>query len=198
LCRITSPIDGIVTQLAARQGMCVERTANVVTVVDLSKVFMQIRIPSAYLARVNSGAAVDVRVASLSEKTFKGKIARIGGQADPTTGDVDALGEVANDGGLLRPGLACRGRVWLPEIADAIVVPASAIADRAGTPVISVVRDGKGFEIEVKLGVQAQDKTQVIEGLEAGDTVITEGGYGLPEGCPVRLLGATSNATPST
>lgn len=197
LCRITSPIDGIVTQLAVRQGMYVERIANIATVVDLSKLFMQIRVPSAYLARVNPDAAVDVRVSSLPDKTFQGKIARIGGQADPTTGDVDALAEITNDGGLLRPGLACRGRVWLPEIADAIVVPACAISDRDGTPVISVVRGGKGFEIEVKPGVQAQDKIQVIEGLTPGDTVITQGGYGLPEGCPVRLLETTANTAPS-
>ena len=190
LCKIASPIDGIVTQLAARQGMYVERTASLATVVDLSKVFMQIRIPSAYWARVKPGAAVDVRVASLPDTTFKGRIARIGGQADPATGDVDALAEIANENGLLCPGLACRGRVWLPDVADALVVPASAIADRAGTPVVSVIRDGKGFEIEVKLGIQTQEKTQVIEGLAPGDTVITEGGYGLPEGCPVCLVEA--------
>lgn len=194
LCRITSPIDGIVTQLAARQGMYVERTATLATIVDLSKVFMQVRIPSEYLAQVKPGAQVDVRVASLPDTTFQGRIARIGGQADPATGDVDALAEVANDGGLLRPGLACRGRVWLPEVADALVVPPVAIADRAGTPVVTVVRDGKGFEVEVRLGVQTQEKTQVIEGLAPGETVITEGGYGLPEGCPVCLMEADEKA----
>jgi multidrug efflux pump subunit AcrA (membrane-fusion protein) len=188
LCRITSPIDGIITQLAAREGMYVDRTATLATIVDLSKVFMQVRIPSAYLASVEPGAKVDVRVASLVDRTFHGTIARISAQADPATGDVDGLAEVTNEDGLLRPGLACRGRVWLPEIADAIVVPVAAIADRSGTPVVSVVRNGKSFEIEVKVGVRTQEKAQVIDGLAPGDTVVTEGGYGLPEGCPVSLL----------
>lgn len=198
LCRIASPIDGTITQLSARQGMYVERTASLATIVDLAKVFMQIRIPSAYLAKVKPGAAVDVQVASLQDKTAQGRIARIGGEADPATGDVEALAEVANDSGLLRPGLACRGRVWLPEVADALVVPTSAIADHSGTPVVSVVRDGKGYEIEVTLGAKTQQKTQVIDGLKPGDIVITEGGYGLPEGCPVRLMGAETEAAPST
>lgn len=187
LCKIVSPINGIVTQLSARQGMYVERTANLATVVDLSKVFMQTRIPCAYLARVQLGASVDVRVTSFPDRTFHAVLARIGGQADPATGDVDALVEIANDDSLLRPGLACRACMRLPEIADAIVVPVTAIADRSGTPVVSVVRDGKSFEIEVKLGVQAREKTQIIEGVGAGDTVITEGGYGLPDGCPVKV-----------
>lgn len=197
LCKIASPIDGTITQLAARQGMYVERTASVATIVDLSKVFMQVRIPSVYLARVKPGARVDVWVASLPDTTFPGRIARIGGQADPATGDVDALAEVANDSGLLRPGLACRGRVWLPEVPDALVVPAAAIADRAGTPVVTVVRDGKSFEVEVRLGIQTKEKTQVIEGLAPGDTVVIEGGYGLPEGCPVRLIGDGDQANAS-
>ncbi len=188
LCNVTSPIDGIITQLAARKGMYVDGTATLATIVDLSKVFAQIRIPSAYLAKVKPAAAVDVRLTSLPERTFRGKIARISGQADPTTGDVDALAEVANEEGLLRPGLACQGRLWLPEIADALVVPATAIADRSGTPVVSVIRDGRALEIAVKLGVQTKQQTQVIEGLSPGDMVITEGGYDLPGGCPVRVV----------
>lgn len=187
LCGITSPIDGTVTQLVARQGMYVDRTASLATIVDLSKVFVQVRVPTAHLANVKPGATVDVWVASWVDRAYHGSIARIGGQADPATGDVDALVEVTNHDGQLRPGLTCRSRVWLPEITDAIVVPAAAIADRSGTPVVSVVRDGKCYEVEVTLGVQTRDKTQVVEGIKAGDVVITEGGYGLPEGCPVSV-----------
>jgi HlyD family secretion protein len=194
LCRIASPIDGTVTQLSARRGMYVDRTATLATIVDLSKVFVQVRIPSAYLAQVKPGAKVDVRVASFVDKAFHGTVARIGPQADPATGDVDALAEVANEDGLLRPGLACRGRVWLPEIANALVIPVAAVADRSGTPVVSVVRDGKSFEVEVKLGAQTQQQVQVLEGLVPGDTVVTEGGYGLPEGCPVLVLGGGDEA----
>ncbi len=88
-CKITSPIDGTITQLSARRGMYVERTANLATVVDLSKVFMQVRIPSAYLAQVKPGAAVDVRIASLPDMVFQDRIAahqRTGGPDDGRRG----------------------------------------------------------------------------------------------------------------
>lgn len=190
LCKVVSPIDGTVTQLAVRQGMYVDRTATLATIVDLSKVFVEFRIPTAYLAQIKPGAEVAVRVASLPDMTFQGRITRIGGEADPATGDVVALAEVANTTGLLRPGLACRARIWLPPVRDALVVPTDAIADRASIPVVTVVRDGKAYEVEVKLGVQTPEKTQVTEGLAPGDTVVIEGGYGLPEGCPVCLVQA--------
>jgi multidrug efflux pump subunit AcrA (membrane-fusion protein) len=198
LCRVTSPIEGMVTQLTARPGMYVDRSATLATIVDLSEVFMQIRIPSAYLARVKLGAKVDVRVASLEGKTYSGTIARMSGQADPATGDVDALASINNDDGLLRPGLACRGCLWLPELAGVVAIPHAAVADRSGTPVVTLVHDGKARETEVTLGIQTRELTQVLAGVSPGDWVVTEGGYGLPDDCPVTIQPPeTPAATPA-
>ena len=68
------------------------------------------------------------------------------------------------------------------------MVPVAAIADRSGTPVVSVVREAKSYEIAVKLGAQTQEYVQIIEGISPEDWVVTEGGYGLPDGCPVEIL----------
>ena len=194
LCRITSPFDGVVTQLAARHGMYVDHSAVLATIVDLSRVFMQIRVPSAYLAKVHAGAKVDVQVTSLPDHTYHGTIARISGQADTASGDVDAMAVIANQDGVLRPGLGCRGRLWLPEMADVLAVPVAAVADRAGTPVVTLIRNGKAYETEVKLGLKTEGRVQILGGLSLGDWVITEGGYGLPENCPVRIMAGPPHA----
>jgi HlyD family secretion protein len=194
LCRIVSLTAGTVTQLLARQGTFVERSTPLLTIVDLSRVFMQVRVPSVHMAQLHVGAEVDVHITSHPHGVFRGEVARISGQADPATGDVDAFVLVNNDNNLLRPGLACRGRVWLPEQADVLTVPVAAVADHAGTPVVTVVRDNKAHEIEVKLGLQTRERVQVTEGLSAGDWVITEGGYGLPEDCPVQVATEPASA----
>jgi HlyD family secretion protein len=186
-CRITSPIDGIVTQLPARHGMYVERLASLVTVADLSSLFAEIRIPGAYLTQVRRGARVDVHVASLSSQVFSGTITRISGQADPATGNAQAFVLLNNPHGELRPELGCRGEIWLAEIPKATTVPISAIADREGTPVVTVVREGKAYTIAVKLGTEAQEQAQILEGVSPGDRIVTRGGYGLPDGCPVSV-----------
>jgi hypothetical protein len=64
----------------------------------------------------------------------------------------------------------------------------AAVADHAGTSVVTVVRDGKAHEIEVKLGLKTEDHVQIVRGFSAGEWVVTEGGYGLPDNCPVRIL----------
>jgi len=184
-CTLTSPFEGVVTQLLARQGMHVAPSDRLATVVDLSSVFVQIRVPSGYLSTVEKGARVMVTISSLRAKSFEGNIARFSGEADPNTGDVQAFAILQNEDGLLRPGLACRVRVWLPAIEQALVVPTSAVADREGTSVLHVVREDKAYEVQVGIGSGTREYVQIIDGLSPDDVVITEGGYGLPEGCPV-------------
>jgi multidrug efflux pump subunit AcrA (membrane-fusion protein) len=187
-CRILSPIDGVVVHLMARQGQFVERATPLTTVIDLSHVFAQVRVPGDAFAHVKAGTKADVTISDLAHGAYQGEVARMSELADPLTGNVDAFVSVPNEKHVLRPGLACSATIWLPEIADAIVIPPSAVADREGTPVVTVVRDDKAYEVVVKLGTHTRDAVQVLEGVSPKDIVITSGGYGLPEGCPVKVM----------
>jgi multidrug efflux pump subunit AcrA (membrane-fusion protein) len=191
-CRITTPIKGVVARLAARQGQFFDRASTLATVIDLSEVFVQLRIPSHDYAQVEVGTKVDITVTALPGRTFHGHIARIAAEADPQTGSVDVFATVPNPDGSLRPGLGCQARVWLPEIANALAVPRAAIADNDGTTVVTLIRDGKAQEQPVQLGVETQNLVQIVKGLRPGDMVATAGGYGLPEGCPVKIVTSLS------
>ena len=194
LCSINSPIDGLVVQLLARQGQFFNQARPLATVTDLSEIFVHLRIPSAQFAHVRAGTLVEVALTSLPGQTFSAKVVRINGVADPLTDNIDAFAAVANAENLLRPGLGCRAHVWFAEIPDALAVPASAIADHAGKAIITVIREDKAFEVEVELGAHTSDSVQVLKGLSAGDMVITAGGYGLPEGCPVKIVADLATA----
>jgi len=61
----------------------------------------------------------------------------------------------------------------------------SAVEDREGLSVLHVVRDDKAYEVEVTVGAATRELVQITKGLAADDSVITQGGYGLPDGCPV-------------
>lgn len=196
LTHVAAPLDGVVTDLLARRGMYVSVGTTLLTISDARTLFARTRVPTAYLARVGVEGRVDVWAPAFPDAVFSGTVARIGRQADERTGDVDAFVSVANPDGQLRPGLACRVQIWLPEIRDALTVPVAAIADRDGTPVVTVVRQEKAHEVEVRLGGRTNELVQITEGLLAGDFVAVEGGYGLPDGSPCRiLLESTPSAT---
>jgi len=193
-CSIHSPIDGTVVQLLAHQGQFLDRAVPLATVVDMSEVFVQLRIPSKELGKVSLGSRVEVQVDSLPGRTYEGVVARISSEADPLTGNVIVFASIDNDNLALRPGLSCEARLYLPEIPDAIVVPVAAIADHYGKSVVTVIQDGVAHELEVETGAKTEDLVQVLKGLAPGDKVATAGGYGLPDGCPVSVVDDVATA----
>jgi len=188
-CRILSPLRGVVTGLEARLGRFVDPSVRLLSVVDTSRLFVRVRIPWPYASEVKPGARAVLNVPSVPGKTFEGKVARLSAQADPETGNIDAFCEVVNEDYSLAPGMSCRLVLSLPEIPGALVIPRRAVADRSGTPVVTVIRENKAYETEIAIGVKTKDSVQVLRGLKAGDLVAVEGGYGLPEGCAVVVVG---------
>lgn len=193
-CTIRSPIDGVMTRLSARSGAYVTPANVLGVVVDMTELFVKVRIPSEYLAQIAPGAVADAWIGMDEQAALHGSIARLSPEADSLSGDVEGYVLVQNVNQTLRPGLACRVRIWLPALTSALVIPAAAVADRDGRPVVTVIRDDKAYECEVLLGKMAAEHVQVLQGLEAGDVVAVEGGYALPEGCPIRI----SSDTPVT
>jgi len=187
-CRLATPIDGIVTDLNAVQGAYVTSSETLARIIDLSELFAHVRLPGFCLGKIRPGMRAQLRMAQTDLPPLTGTVARLAGQADPDTGDVDMYISVTNMDDLLRPGLAVRANVSLPPVTDALAIPAKAVADREGTPLVTVIKDGQANEQEVVLGIQAGGLVQVTQGLAAGDVVAVEGGYGLPDGCPVRVL----------
>lgn len=190
MCRITSPIAGTVTRLVVRQGMFVkQRSSPLVTIADLSRMFVQVRIPSLHVHKIRQLGSVEVRMPCRPDQVLSASVARFSGQADPATGDLEAFVEVCGgNGSVLCPGLACQTRILLPELIGALTVPAGALAHRSGTPFVTVIRDGKARTVAVAIGARTSKHVEITQGLSPGEWVITEGGHGLPEDCPVRIV----------
>ncbi len=129
-----------------------------------------------------------MRLDSLPDEIFLGSVTRISGQADPLTGNMIVFATIDNQNHRLQPGLNCRASLALPEVHDALAIPVEAIGDNAGSPVVTVIRDGKAYETHVEIGSETTQLVQITHGLTAGDTVATMGGYGLPDGCPVTIV----------
>ena len=187
-CTIESPIRGVVTGVEARLGESVDPSLRLLSVLDVSKLFARVRIPWPYATAVRPGAHAVLRVPSVPGKTFEGEVVRLSAQADRETSNIDAFCEVVNRDYLLAPGMSCRVVISLPEIPGTVVIPREAVADRNGTSVVTVIRENKAYETEIVIGAEAKDSVQVLGGLEPGDLVATEGGYGLPEGCVVTVV----------
>ncbi len=194
-CRITAPLSGTVMQLTARRGMFVDRATSLLTIADLTTLFVKVRVPVDRADSITIGTRADVFLDDYRKEHISGKVARISGQADSATGDLIVSVQIPNNKMRLRPGRSCRTQLWLPPLKNVLAIPAIALADRSGTPVVTVARDGKAYEIEVVPGARTHDYVEIKKGLAAGDWVITHGGYGLPDGCPVKVVNKHDRST---
>jgi multidrug efflux pump subunit AcrA (membrane-fusion protein) len=185
---VKSPIDGEVVELKARRGMQVDPGAALATVVDMTEVQVQARLPAARLAEVRSGMASEVRSDAMPGRPLEGRVFRLAYQGDEQAGDIPIWFTVSSPDKELRLGMVVQVRVYTAEIPDALVIPEQAVADQNGVAVATIVENGASKTVMMKLGTRAAGLVQVLEGLNEGDEVTTEGGYGLPPGTPVVVV----------
>jgi multidrug efflux pump subunit AcrA (membrane-fusion protein) len=90
-----------------------------------------------------------------------------------------------------------RVQVILERAPNALVVPTDSIlTSPKGESMVMVAQNGKAAKAKVKLGIVQGDRTQIVEGLQAGQQVIWAGHEGLKDGAPIQIAGEKKGETP--
>jgi HlyD family secretion protein len=186
---IRSPIDGFVTDRPSFSGEMPAAGTPLITVMDTSSVIAKAHISQteATQLKLNDGASI---IAPALEEPIPGKVTQISPALDPNSTTVEIWVTATNRNQQLRPGSAVKVQIDAKEVKDALAVPANAIVrDDSGKSNVYVVSDGVATIREVTLGVT--DATagliQVTSGLKAGETVVTNQAYGLPDKTKVTI-----------
>jgi HlyD family secretion protein len=192
--RITSPIDGVVTDRPYYAGETPASGAPLVTVMDLSSV-----VARAYLSPQQAGQLHVGDAASLTpgegQTPVPGKVTVISPALDANSTTLEVWVTAANPGEKLKPGASVTLDIVVKTVKNALVVPAAAIltATDGSTSVMVIGGDGKAHQTTVKTGIRDGDAVQILSGLEAGQQVVTTGAYGLPDGTKVTVQKAADS-----
>ena len=197
---IRSPIDGVLDSLTCHLGQTVAIGAMVGEVVDTRHVLASVYLPAGSVLAVRVGQLAQVRTvdsrtdaggaasgdASGDASPSVGKVAFVGRIADPQTGNLPVRVLVANPKGLLTVGQTVGLTITVAEQKGVLEVPSAAILDLGEGPILTVVREGKTVLLHPEVGA-SQGGWVALSGtdLKAGEPVIVDGGYNLPEGTPV-------------
>lgn len=189
---IRSPLDGTLVSVEAAPGETVEEGKPLFTVVDTTRVWLEARAGESDLARLESARSAWFTVEGGAAPLDVGRVVSFGRVLDPTTRTVPILFEVPNREGRLRIGQAARVRLATGPVVRALSVPESAVLDDGGRPIAFVHVSGEAFERRLlRLGVPSKGFVQVLEGLTAGERVVTKGAYEVK-------LAAASGSIPSS
>ena len=180
---IRSPLGGFVLSRDGVQGQTVGPEHVIAVVGDLERAYFLGRLFEKDLARVQVGAAADVRLNAYPNELFAGTIETIGRQLDPAARTVTARILVHNHGDLIKVGLFGAARVVVgPAEAQQkrVVVPLTAVTRLANKDVVFVRQPDGDFELhEVTLGRSAEGRVEILGGLRAEEAVVVDGVFTL-------------------
>jgi len=188
---VRAPITGIVTDQYQFDGEFAQQGAKLVTIADISQVIVKAQFADNIVASLKVGDAVTVHPLEAPDQEMTGSVTLISRSSDPQNRTVEVWARFGNPQGLLPANGAVQFIVASQPVANAVVIPASAVvldASNADEGTVMVVGDDMvAHETKVKVGIKQADKIQIVEGLNGGETVITEGNYSLPDGTKVEI-----------
>jgi membrane fusion protein, heavy metal efflux system len=176
---VRSPIAGLVTQRTAAPGLLVQpgNAPAPFTVADTSTMWMVANVVESASASLRVGQPVRVRVAAYPEREFEGAISVVGATIDPNTRRVMVRSEIKDPDGLLRSGMFANFTIKVGEMRDTPAVPSAAVVREGdGTMTLWLTTDRRKFVKQtVKVGLQQGGLTQILEGVQPGQLIATDG-----------------------
>jgi cobalt-zinc-cadmium efflux system membrane fusion protein len=177
---IVAPFNGIIHSIGAVPGELVDTTRQLFSLADLSTVWVQADVVERDLGAVQVGETVSVSVDAYPGRRFPGRVAYIPDQIDPRSGTARVRCEVPNPDGALRANMFAMADIKSPLGRDGIMVPDSALQDIDGKPVVFTPGAPGHFDRHVvRLGLRSGGFTEIVEGLAAKATVVTDGSFWL-------------------
>ena len=177
---LLAPFDGRVIMRNITRGEVVEMQQKFFTVANLNDVWVVGNVPEKDVQFIYKEQRVDVVLAAYPHAIFQGTITYVGDVLDPATRTMRLRVTVPNPNRLLKPEMFAMIRVYAPSNPDELSVPLEAVQNGPAGKIVFVQRGPHEFEARaVKLGAEQGDLTQIVDGLRAGELVVTKGAFAL-------------------
>jgi membrane fusion protein, copper/silver efflux system len=201
---VMAPMSGFVIEKNIVSGQMVDAGMKLYRLADLGIVWVLAQIYEQDLPYLQLGQEVVVKVASLPDREFRGRVTFIYPNVDEKTRTARVRLEFENPGYFLKPGMFVSAQIHADLEATAVLVPDAAVLRSGARNTVFIARDDGKFEArDVVLGVEAEGGLQqVISGLTAGERVVTSGQFLLDSESQLReaidkMRGSTARADSS-
>jgi HlyD family secretion protein len=190
---IRSPIDGVVTDRPLYPGELATANAPLLTVMNNSKLIAKAHVSQAEAALLKLGDPAELIVPGADEPA-KATVSLVSPAVDPGSTTIEVWFEVAKPDPALRPGMTVPVTAIAKTSKDALVIPLSAVFKNAdGTEYVLLAgSDEHAHQQTVKTGIRNSDSVQITDGIKEGDSVITSGGYGVPDKTAIKIESAAT------
>ena len=193
--RITAPFDGIAGIRNTSVGDYLKDGTDIVNIEDIDAMYVDFRLPERLQGKLHKGQSAFVDVDALPGQRFAAVIQAIDPLVDANGRSVGVRGCIDNRRLLLRPGMFARVTAVFGVREQARVIPEEAVVPQSGRHFVIKLADGPDRDtkvaqrVSVQVGIRRPGRVEIIEGLQAGDLVVTAGQQRVQsDGMPVRVL----------
>lgn len=179
---VRAPFDGKIIDRKVTPGSLVEALQPLVSVADLSSVWVFLKAYEKDLPLLEKGLSVAIRADGYPQESFQGRVDFLGSVVDTASRTVQVRATVTNPEEKLRPGMFVKARVDVPkpqsEAHPVVAVPQSALQTLESRTVVFVQTEPGVFVRHlVESGHTFEGFTEILAGLKVGDVIVTEGSF---------------------
>lgn len=185
---LRAPFAGVVGLRSVSVGDYVKEGQELVNFEGVTTLKVDFSLPEMHLAKLARGQRVELASDAMPGKRFVATVDAIDPLIDANGRSLAVRAKLDNADGALRPGMFVRVRLIFASRENILTIPEQALVPAAQGISVFVVIDGKAKQTPVKLGQRRAGSVEIVEGLKAGDSVVTAGQLKLRDGAPVKPL----------
>lgn len=192
--KIYAPLSSRVKEKLVAEGDFVKNGARLFTLIQPHPLKLRFSVSERDVGKIKVGQDVSIKVDAFPEKEFKGTVTIVFPNLDDKTRTLAVEAVVPDKDGVLKPGLFARVVLYTGAMKDTVVVPNTALLYEGSKISMYVIEEEKAHERIVKLGNKYGDEMEIVEGIKAGEKIVTAGQQGLSEGTKVSVQGEKRSA----
>jgi len=193
--KIYAPFDGTVDELLANEGANLTPGATpILRLVNLNEMYAEAQLPEIYIKNIRIGTPTSIELPMI-DQTVETKIQSIGNFINPSNRTFRVEAPLKNPDGFIKPNLMGKMNINDYSNPEALMVPIrvirESISGEAFVFTLQNTEDEQVFTVKkqfITMGKSSNDKTEVLDGLNAGDRIVIEGVSTLEDGQKVRNL----------
>jgi len=185
---INAPITGVISERLTEPGNIAERYDHLLTLSDPTSLITEVTLSELLISKLAVNDPVQVRIDALGQQMFPGRVSRIYPNLDPVTrrGTIEVELKPVPAGA--QPGQFCRVKLET-QATERLTIPFNALRhDATGEYVFIVSDDNRAQRKNILTGLRIDEQIEILDGLMAGQHVITKGFLGLTEDKQVKIV----------
>jgi multidrug efflux pump subunit AcrA (membrane-fusion protein) len=186
--QISAPISGKVTSITVSTGEMVSPSVPLLSIIDVSRVFVKVGISEKDISKIIEGQTVDLEIDAFPEEKFQGEIVSKGVAVNQISKTLEVKIEILQPEVDIPVGVFARGNILVKTNQDALIISSSALVRKKDGIYVYVIEEGIARQKEVVLGIIQAKRVEILEGLSEEEEIVVLGNQELEDGLKVDVL----------